>query len=351
MHDYKYDITKLKMDTTIEMNLLNLKIQHLLKQNKGEIFKRGISELVLYDDGNHDDGWANDGLYANFFNDTKVPGDYTFRFVAENIPSGDGKLTTREWTKSFNNQVNIKQRKSIVNFNQISSSADKTLYYIRVVPKDTYGNFLGPGFPVTVNFKTTQGEKEIILDDNIDGIYSKKVSFSREISRYPNFTVSVHKEDFFYSNVLPKWGVSIHSGVSIPTGIFANNYIQGFCGIIDIKRKLNQNLSLASYLGYNDFKTNNSTLIDNYWLNLNLNIHYRAPIHPVRYFNIFYYIQAGPGFYIPESGSKAFGSNLGIGLEYDISNNITFVLGADYHILFGKDVQFTQTHGGIIFRF
>ncbi|MCP3917432.1 MAG: VWA domain-containing protein [bacterium] len=56
-------------------------------------------DLVLFDDGNHSDGAADDGVYANAFTDTSVMGTYTFRVEASGT-SPSGVDFTREGTRA-----------------------------------------------------------------------------------------------------------------------------------------------------------------------------------------------------------------------------------------------------------
>ncbi len=54
-----------------------------------------VSNLILFDDGNHQDDEANDGCYGNVFTKTFVGGSYQFTFRAEG-KSRDGETVSRE---------------------------------------------------------------------------------------------------------------------------------------------------------------------------------------------------------------------------------------------------------------
>ena len=132
--------------------MVDRKLQILAERAGREILQRGKASFKLYDDGAHGDGKANDGVYANSFVETKIPGSYTFRFVASNIPGGGGPRTTREWTESFYNEVNINPDYSVVDVKLIGRVIDGDLdgwkYSVNVAPRDKFGNYLGPGHPV-----------------------------------------------------------------------------------------------------------------------------------------------------------------------------------------------------------
>jgi len=66
------------------------------------------STITLHDDGNHGDGLANDGVYANSYVDTSIAGSYRFTAYALGV-STVGEAFTRESSKS----TFVKQRPTI----------------------------------------------------------------------------------------------------------------------------------------------------------------------------------------------------------------------------------------------
>ena len=148
-----------------------------------------------------------------------------------------------------------------------------------------------------------------------------------------------------------KWGLSAHSGTAIPTGLLADSYDKGFNALFNLEYRLTYQLSLVGYFGYNNFQSKISGVDDNYWLNLSLNLKYRRPLQLTPIHGLYYYIQAGPGYYIPKTGVSGLGANFGAGINYDFNSSITFESGTDYHALFDKDVKFWHAHAGIIIRF
>jgi hypothetical protein len=60
------------------------------------------SYVGLYDDGEHGDGAAGDGIYGNTYNSTDVGGTYNVRIVAAwDDPAAPGNDITREWLGAF----------------------------------------------------------------------------------------------------------------------------------------------------------------------------------------------------------------------------------------------------------
>ena len=121
---------------------------------------------------------------------------------------------------------------------------------------------------------------------------------------------------------------------------------------MDIGYNFNPELSLQGYFGYNNFKAKTAGADDNYWINLSLNLKYRGLLSPLTNSAWYYYLQAGPGYYIPETGNSELGANFGAGFDYDFKSFLTFEVGTDYHtLLSNQDVKFWHVHAGIIFRF
>lgn len=144
-----------------------------------------------------------------------------------------------------------------------------------------------------------------------------------------------------------KMSLSMHGGVSLPTGNLTNVYRTGFNLMLDVDYHFSNQLSLVVLLGYNGFKAKTTSSDDNYWINISANLRYYKPL----IFPWSVYFGCGPGLYIPGNGNIELGANLGLGINYAFNNLINFELGADYHTLFGSGSQFTQSHIGIVLRF
>lgn len=70
------------------------------------------STFWLYDDGNHNDGGADDGIYANTFDDTGLSGSYTFNIKASGNTNRAGDPFTRE--KSISTFVKKSEKKNVI---------------------------------------------------------------------------------------------------------------------------------------------------------------------------------------------------------------------------------------------
>jgi opacity protein-like surface antigen len=354
LHDNPVDIALLNpIDSLADYDPMRLKLDYLMRESREDILPRGPADLKLYDDGAHNDGAANDGLYANTFTQTEKQGTYTFRFVASNIPTVSGLTTTREWTKTFFNEVDATPGFSQFDIRASRFTADGATYRLIVTPQDRFQNFLGPGHHVTA--AVAQGSA-VTLVDNVDGTYSNDIFMTKaQVDAGTNVDVMLDNRSFTSVSPPPpsftKWGVSFHTGAAIPTGNMANYYDPGINVMFDFGYWFNPNLTLMGFFGYNDFPADSVGWDDNYIINISVNARYYQPYRLLPMPPWSYYIGGGLGYYLPDIGDNEFGFNIGAGLNYEVNRMITLEVGADYHQTFNDDIKFIHTHGGVIVKF
>lgn len=130
--------------------------------------------ITLYDDGDHGDGQKDDGVYGNFYDDTKIHGHYKFNFSATgrtdegNRFSREKRITT--YVSSLPSYVN-----SVIDVIYDKDLDGFTYYQVKVTPKDRFGNFLGPGFSEHIHLETTSGEFSVVIDDDLNGTYGQSL--------------------------------------------------------------------------------------------------------------------------------------------------------------------------------
>ena len=145
----------------------------------------------------------------------------------------------------------------------------------------------------------------------------------------------------------PGFSLSIHSGIAIPTGSFANDFGRSWSILLNAEYHFTPQLSLVGLVGYNDFKSKTTGVDDTYWFNFSVNLRYYQPLSGP--WSV--YIGAGPGIYRPKIGDSEFGANAGFGVDYEPISRIVFELGVDYHMIFDADIQFVHIHAGVVRRF
>lgn len=314
-----------------------------------DLLARDRFEITLYDDGRHGDEKPRDGIYANYLTKTEFGGDYNFTVKAS--CSVNGTATTRGAFFSTFNAINIHPDYSTIYVKYLAKTTDGNRYSAKVVPKDRFGNYLGPGHQVMAVISHPDGMRQIQFSDNIDGTYTKEIYITQnELDAGATWEIGIDGKKFTSPRPLPslrRWSVSVHGGSAIPMGPFADTFDLSFNVLVDIDYHLSPYLAIVGLFGYNDFKSKITGVDDNYWINLSANLRYYQPVSGP--WSI--YVGGGPGYYIPKDGDSGFGANAGCGVNYEYSSPIAFELGADYHWIFDPEIQFVHSHAGLILRF
>ncbi len=117
---------------------------------------------------------------------------------------------------------------------------------------------------------------------------------------------------------------------------------------IDASYLLNDRFNLKLMLGINQFTAESSTGIDHpLWINASANIQAVFPTST----GLKNYLQVGPGWYKPKSGSSEFGFNIGVGWQIPIPALFNLEFGLDFHQIQTKDpTRFITAHLGVLFR-
>jgi hypothetical protein len=337
-----------------QMNLAAAKLAILNKNAGGNVLVRDAAIFKLFDDGQHGDVFANDGIYGNSFDDTKKAGAYTFRFVASGIPTAVSNITTtREWTKSLLTTVAVDGDASGILVDMTGKTADGNKYFVKTTPKDKYGNYLGPGYDVYLIIAKSSGERKVKLDDkNVDGVFSGNIVISKE-ELEQGAKIKFEANNKIFAVVPPpgssKFALSLHGLYAMPLSNMTNTYDKGFGFMVDMEYILRPNLSLVLYIGHNNFKSKIGGTDDLGITNISLNAKYYRQLP--NNLKLCYYVNAGSGYYITSDSHKNIGTNLGTGLSYTIVRKLSLEFGPDWHTILNQNRTFIQIHLGFSYRF
>ncbi|TKJ37025.1 MAG: hypothetical protein CEE38_08970 [Planctomycetes bacterium B3_Pla] len=149
--------------------------------------------VPLFDDGSHNDGAMEpDGVYNHRLEDlTRAEGTYQFRAVAT---YGEGCRATREALWSIHVEPGIDTGRSDVTVLNVTDQPDGRHGTLVIVPRDRYGNPLGPGrtdgFRVSPLPGVSVGGK---VKDRGDGSYGVSIVWDVSVTPVPG--VLVHQSD------------------------------------------------------------------------------------------------------------------------------------------------------------
>ncbi len=151
--------------------------------------------VPLYDDGAHDDGAMEpDGIYNNPLKDlTRAEGTYQFRAVAT---YGEGCRATREAHWSVHVEPAIDPGRSDVKVVDIVDLPDGRHGTLVIVPRDPYGNPIGPGRGGIFTVSPLPG---VVIDGKIkdrgDGSYEVDVVWDPAVTPTPGVLVQQPDRD------------------------------------------------------------------------------------------------------------------------------------------------------------
>lgn len=313
--------------------------------------------LHLYDDGTHGDARSGDGIYTNQYRDTIKEGTYCFQFRA----AGDN-IDTFERETAVQKYVTVKADPGYssldiqwIDMDSGEGNQVRYFYDITLVPGDRHGNYVGPGHTAAVVVYTDEEHRNqsFRLEDNLDGTYKGNVKILRSgLDAGARLVFSIDGKTLTIVDKIPrfnKWALGVYAGVGIPINTFAANYDPGFSSGGHIGYYFSPSFSVVGLLGYNVFKTGSASAAgDMHWWNISCNIKSEILTRPFRL-----YMNAGPGIYIPKTGSLEQGFNVGAGVSYSLASRWSLELGTDYHRIFTKgfDTVFFLTHARLTYRF
>lgn len=181
---------------------LNLKAEYLAEEFQ-QPFPEEQREMVLflYDDGSHGDLKAKDGVYTNTFPDTIVPGTYTFDILARGQTSARREFRRQQVVQKYI-EVNVNREFTECRIYPLRTGTDKPPEYgVSIIPRDSYGNHLGPGYSERIFLSSKDVRFVEKLKDHLDGQYSRKFRLSstrREEPRRVTITARVLEVDMLF---------------------------------------------------------------------------------------------------------------------------------------------------------
>jgi hypothetical protein len=161
-----------------------------IQRQAGGVLPVGVStvQVELFDDGLHNDGGLEpDGIYTNLLKDlTGVEGTYLFHAVAT---YGEGCRANREAFWSIHVEPGIDPGRSDITLLNVTDQPDGKHGTLVVVPRDLYGNPLGPGRGDKFTTTPIPGIKGGKVKDRGDGSYGIDVIWDPSVTPVPGVIV------------------------------------------------------------------------------------------------------------------------------------------------------------------
>ena len=300
----------------------------------------------LLDDGRPPDGATGDGVYTGVLGRTRVPGRYSCRVLASAVPLPGGGTTTREWSGSLRVEAAVEPQHSTIEARLLDSRRGARRYWLRVVPRDRFFNYLGPGYPVVVSVPGPERPRVQLTDERVRGIYVGEVSVS-ESRPGARFEVVIGDRPFasLEPPALRRWSLGLGGGIAAPQGDLSRAFDAGGSLALSGGRAFTPRLELVGRLGYHTLTATAAGLDDTYWTELSAGLEY--VLRPGRTRPV---LGGGLGVYLPETGGGSLGAYLAIGVEHDLTATLALTAGVEAHSLFDEEGELLVQRVGVVFR-
>jgi hypothetical protein len=144
-----------------------------IAETGSSIFQYETTEVMLLDDGAHEDEAPGDGIYANCADATLIAGGYNIRFEISGVTSAGRDFTRAALATSTLRPGTIDPVDTPVWIEpSVIGASEGSRGSILVVPMDRYGNVWGPGHAARISVDATAGRLGELVDRG-DGFYAQ----------------------------------------------------------------------------------------------------------------------------------------------------------------------------------
>ena len=291
------------------------------------------------------------GLYEAAFSETVVGGKYRFRVDMEWDDSRTGRVRRTEWIER---QVPVLPTPAATPV-QVNWPSGSSTAQVSVTPRDRFGNYVGPGFGPT--FIVTVAPPAVvgpITNPGVNGTYTIPIT-GIPAGSDPNIRITFGRQTLRDAPLSKAagagggdWSIGLRAGLGSPLGTFGNSVDPGFAFDADLERRLaaSPNIALQVLFGYNTFGVSGGDLKVT---RLSGNLKWYLPVAPA----VKLFVNGGAGAYWFDPGDTETGTNVGGGIQWDVTATFAIEGAYNLHVVSGDrdNVKFATYQGGVRIRF
>jgi hypothetical protein len=324
-------------------------IDALFKQcNKTGVTTTQDPGLQMFDDGTHSDVTANDGIYTLRFTNTQFEGSYIFQFTGSGA-APSGSQFSRGKTMADYVRVEVDAGSSPFDSRLVSQNAMFIVREYHILPRDRFGNYLGPGYPEQVRFAASSGQWLGPVTDYGNGYYARVLRY--DAGQPPPVVVPTVQE----KPMVPEGDgsmrpvvISLHAGAAMPHGTLGDTFDSGVSVGADLEYRFTPKFSVEAFAGHDRFGLKRVGGSDFHVTHLSGHGKLTLPAGPIHAS-----FHAGVGAYFLRGGTSHFGWNVGVGVHRWL--NSRFAVESTYNYrqvnVSGPDFKYSTLHGGIRIAF
>jgi hypothetical protein len=285
-----------------------------------------------------------DGTYSATLLNTKIVGPYTARFQIEGERSDIGTYRRTENVSTMVRFGRAEFRRSAVRVSLVGQTPTERRWLLYVRPRDRFGNYLGPDYADRIDVSLASGTVGADKQDLVDGGYTLPLVVPAGAD--PVVTITVLGQPVFMDRLskleAPRFGLSLHAGVSFPHGTFNDSFDPGLGVTADATHRLNDRVALAALIGFHHFGGANQTG-DRDIYHFSGSVEARLTTGATGFF-----ADGGAGVYVLSPGSTDPGVHAGLGVRFEHSSRLELGGSVRVHTVFtsGSNTSFSTVQAG-----
>lgn len=139
-----------------------------------DLFKdKSLPSLVLLDNGRSENGdtAVNDGIYSGLFTGALQEGHYRFVINVRGTSATNGDFMRTQLLTVFVRPKPVAANTAFTLLSSATQPNGNVIIRLQAIPKDKFGNFVGPDYLGHLNITCSEGTVETQLADKLDGSY------------------------------------------------------------------------------------------------------------------------------------------------------------------------------------
>lgn len=292
---------------------------------------------------------AGGGVYRGRFDGAVKEGHYQFRIKVRGTTAENGDFERSRRLTVFVRPKPDPERTDLLPASSVAQPDGSRIVTLRATPRDRFGSLLGPDYPPFISITSSAGAVTAPLADRLDGSY--EVGYQIPAGSNPDITLEVMGQQVIRERLddLGAGGsrrprLSLHAGVTSPTGSFGGTVDGSLSLGVDLELPLTSAFSVEGYLGHDRFSAVAGGDDPSVTL-LSARLRVRSSGSPLRGTAF-----AGVGPYFAD-GDTLLGVEVGGGLEWWLSSRAALEAGVAYRNADGGAVEYVAAQLGARFRF
>ncbi|MFQ5706745.1 MAG: hypothetical protein ACE5HO_04800 [bacterium] len=244
----------------IERKRMLLHARKGIYYNRKYVLKR--RKVMLFDDGNHLDGFENDGVYNNEFYRPMKPGIYEILYTVHGKTSSGHTFRRELYFQKFVSLA-VDTSASIMEFKEVAAQGNTAIAEVAMTFKDKHNNVALPENNELITIDYGHAKEISAIEDQLNGTFVQRFQYNRNLGRpkvgltYRNTGFPAKRILFTREELIPRFDLALGlnniffddaiklddaTGISALFGGYLNRRfrMEGSIGIAEVKNQNNE---------------------------------------------------------------------------------------------------------------